>query len=601
LAVKLVFRRRLALTHIDSSSYDGDADESSVASVRNKNVVLVTAALPYANGDLHIGHVTSTYIPADVYSRYKRLKGADILFVSGSDYHGTPTEVSALAMHRTPAEHAEYFRMRQIHDFQELNISFDNYHYTGSDENRVLTEEFLNAAYKKNYIYLREVEQWYCEKDERFLPDRFVKGACPYCGAADQYSDVCEVCGRFIEPGKVIDPRCILCGTLPVKRKAKHFFFRLSSLSGFLSDWLSKSTDKDIPREVVNYVLSWVKGGLEDWDITREDYWGFKLPFKDAAPNQYAYVWWDAPIGYIASTVNLCSRLGTSWERYWKNSASKIVHFIGKDIIYHHLLFWPAMLKVAGYPLPKKYVVNGYLTLESKKMSKSRKWSINLRYVLDRYPSDYIRFYLATKAANSIGDSDFSWKEFQNRINTGLADAIGNLVNRVLKFTSDTFGGEVPEPQSTLTDKRDKDFEEFITRLPREFEDLYETVNLTKVVRKIVDSFGEGNKYFNAKEPWKIIKSGGKEGEASAKTTLYLNINLIHDGAVYLYPITPNIATQILSQIFASSEKPPLSWDAVGKFAVKPGTKVGKPEPIAHKIKDEEIKKDIESLEKGIV
>ena len=504
-------------------------------------------------------------------------------------------------MHRTPSEHAEYYRMRQIHDFQQLNISFDNYYYTGSEENRVLTEEFLNAAYKNNYIYLKEVEQWYCEKDQRFLPDRFVKGVCPSWGAVDQYSDVCEVCGRVIEPGKIIDAHCVLCGMPPIKRKAKHFFFKLSSLSGFLSDWLSKSSDKNFPKGVVNYVLSWVRSGLDDWDITREDYWGFKLPFKDAASNQYAYVWWDAPIGYIASTVNLCSRLGTSWERYWKNKDAELVHFIGKDIIYHHLLFWPSMLKVAGYPLPKKYVVNGYLNLEGRKMSKSRKWSINLRHVLDRYPSDYIRFYLATKAANNIGDSDFSWKEFQNRINTCLADAIGNLVNRVLTFITDTFEGVVPHPQSNLADKEDRKFKEFITMLPGEFEELYETVNLTKVVGKIVDSFGEGNKYFNVKAPWKRIKSGTKEGEESAKTALYLNINLIHDGAIYLYPITPTLSGQILDQISGSSKEPFPTWNILGKFSVKPGTRVGNPKPIAEKIKDEEIKKEIETLEKGLI
>jgi methionyl-tRNA synthetase len=590
----------LALTDKGSSSNDGDVNEVTRASVHNENVVLVTAALPYANDDLHLGHATSTYIPADVYSRFKRLKGADILFVGGSDYHGTSVEVSALAAHQTPAELADYYRLRQIHDFQQLNISFDNYYYTGSDENRILTEEFLNAAYKKNYIYQKEIEQWYCQKDKRFLPDRFVKGVCPYCGATDQYSDACEVCGRFIETGEIVDARCAICGTPPIKRKAKHFFFKLSSFSEFLSDWLSKSSDKNFPKEVVKYVLSWVRNGLKDWDITREDYWGFRLPFKDAPPNQYAYVWWDAPIGYIASTVNLCSRLGTSWEHYWKNEDSELVHFIGKDIIYNHLLFWPAMLKVAGYPLPKKYVVNGYLNLEGRKMSKSRKWSINLRHMLDRYPSDYVRFYLATKAANSISDSDFYWKEFQSRINTGLADAIGNLVNRVLKFIADTFGGVVPQPQSKLIDIEDRMFKEFIMRLPREFEELFDIVNLTKVVGKLVDSFGEGNRYFNAKEPWKRIKAG-KDGEASSKTTLYLSVNFIHDAAIYLYPITPKLSTQLLNQVLGSDSKPHLSWDVTGKFHVKPGTKVGTPKPLVEKISDDEIKKDIEALQKGTI
>jgi methionyl-tRNA synthetase len=346
--------------------------------------------------------------------------------------------------------------------------------------------------------------------------------------------------------------------------------------------------------------LNWIRGGLSDWDITREDYWGFKLPFKEATPNQYAYVWWDAPIGYIASTVNICQKRGLKWEQYWKNPDSKIVHFIGKDIIYHHLLFWPAMLAVAGYPLPKKYSVNGYLTLESKKMSKSRNWQISLHYVLDRYPSDYIRFYLASKAANNISDSDFSWKEFQGRVNTGLADAVGNLANRVLRFICDTFGGEVPEPETNLRTKEDKEFREFISKLPPSFEELYNLVNLTKVVGKIIDSFGEGNKYFNAKEPWRRIKAG-KEGEASSKTTLYLSVNFIHDAAIYLYPITPNLSTQLLSQILGSRPQLPLSWEATGKFQIKPGTKVGKPRPLVEKISDEEINKDIEALEKGAV
>jgi methionyl-tRNA synthetase len=547
---------------------------------------------------LHIGHATSTYIPADAYSRFRRLKGDDILFVCGSDYHGTPIEISALALRRTPVEHADYYRLRQIHDFKRLNVAFDNFYFTGSDENKALTEEFLNDAHKKGYIYLKEVDRWYCDKDKRFLPDRFVKGECPYCGTPDQYSDVCESCGRVIEADKIIGPHCVLCGTPPVKRKAKHFFFKLSSLSGDLSEWLSKSDGKDFPKEVVHYVLSWIQGGLADWDITREDYWGFKLPFEEAAPNQYAYVWFDAPIGYIASTVNICEKRGLSWERYWKSDSSKIVHFIGKDIIYHHLLFWPAMLSVAGYPLPKKYVVNGYLTLEGKKMSKSRKWQISLRYILDRYPSDYIRFYLASKAANSIGDSDFTWKEFQTRINTGLADAVGNLANRVLKFTCDNFKGEVPEPETTPKTKEDKDFRQFISQLPNEFEELYESVNLTKVIGKIVDSFGEGNKYFNAKEPWKKIKSG-KEGEASSKTALYLSINFIHDAAIYLFPITPILSAQLLTQIFESGYPGDLSWDVTGKFAVKAGTKVGKPKPLVEKITDDQIRKDTETLEKG--
>jgi methionyl-tRNA synthetase len=569
-----------------------------------KDIVLVTAALPYSNNVLHIGHVTSTYIPADVYSRFRRLKGDDILFVCGSDVHGTPIEVAALATGKKPADYAEYYRLRHIDDFKKLNISFDNFYHTASEENRVLTQDFLKAAYDKGYIEAKEVEQWYCEKDKRFLPDRFVKGNCPYCGAADQYSDVCESCGRVIEAGKIINPQCILCRTTPTKRKARHFFFRLRALSDQLSSWLLRSSERDFPRGVTNYVLNWITGGLEDWDITREDYWGFKLPFKDAAPDQYAYVWWDAPIGYIASTVNLCNRIGRNWEHYWKNPAAKVVHFVGKDIIYHHLLFWPAMLIVAGYPLPRKYVVNGYLNLDGKKMSKSRKWFIPLRYIVDRYPTDYIRFYLASKAANNIGDSDFSWQEFQTRVNTGLADMIGNFVNRTLKFINSNFGGKVPEPETYLGNDIDIKFKEFILKLPKEIEDLYESVNLTQLLLKIVDSFGEANRYFNAKEPWKKLKNG-EQGESSAKTTLYLSINFIHDGAIFLQPITPSLSEQILGQMVSIEGQPGLgerpTWEALGKFRVNPGTKIVEPKPLVEKISDDQIKKDVEILEKGLM
>ncbi|RLF15085.1 MAG: methionine--tRNA ligase, partial [Thermoprotei archaeon] len=375
--------------------------------------LVVTAALPYANGDLHVGHAISTYIPADIYVRFKRLKGYDVVFVCGSDDHGTPIEVSALKAGRSPLEHARYYHDRHAEDFRLLNISFDNYHYTHSEENRELTESFLIKAREGGFIYTREVEQYYCERDRKFLPDRFVVGTCPYCGAENQFSDLCEKCGRVIEPGKILNPKCAVCGSTPIKRRSLHFFFKLSAFREKLYSWLSSASSRDFPKEVVNYVLNWLQAGLEDWDITREDYWGFKLPFKEASDNQYVYVWWDAPIGYIASTVNYCRRAGRDWETYWKDPSSKVVHFIGKDIVYHHFIFWPAMLLAAGFPLPGKYVVNGYLTLEGEKMSKSRGWLIPLRYLLERYPSDYLRYYACFKAANSTRDSDFSLREFQ--------------------------------------------------------------------------------------------------------------------------------------------------------------------------------------------
>ena len=552
--------------------------------------LVVTAALPYANGDLHIGHAISTYIPADIYVRFKRLKGCDVVFACGSDDHGTPIEVSAMRAGRSPLEHARYYHDRHLEDFKRLNISFDNYYYTHSDENRELTEEFLLKAMEAGYIYVKEVEQYYCERDGKFLPDRFVIGTCPYCGAESQFSDLCERCGRVIEPGRILSPRCALCGSTPVKRRAKHFFFKLSAFARRLEEWLSSAPSRDFPREVVNYILSWIRSGLEDWDITREDYWGFRLPFKEASENQYVYVWWDAPIGYIASTVNYCRRVGRRWEDYWRDPSARRVHFIGKDIAYHHFIFWPAMLMAAGYPLPSKYVVNGYLTLEGEKMSKSRGWLIPLRYILDRYPADYLRYYAAFKAPNAARDSDFSFKEFQRKVNSELADNIGNYAHRVLTLIHRLFNGRVPEPGPM--DEEDLRFKSMIEGMPSEFEELYEEADFARVGDRLLQRFSEANRYLNVKEPWRRVK----EDPGQASTTMYLSVNFLRDAMVIMYPITPTISSRVLSFIRGGGG---LTWDSLGKFTVAPGTEIAKPEPVVRKISDREVEEDLERLRRG--
>jgi len=553
---------------------------------------VVTAALPYANGDLHIGHVISTYIPADIYVRFLRLKGVDVVFVCGSDDHGTPIEIAALKSGTTPLRYADYYRARHIEDFKALGINFDNYHRTHSEENLELTNSFLLKAYENGYIYKREVEHFYCEKDRKFLPDRFVKGTCPYCGAPDQYSDVCERCGRVIEASKILRPTCAICGSTPRLRKAIHFFFKLSAFKDALYTWLSQSSEDDFPKEVVNYVLSWIKAGLDDWDITREDYWGFKLPFKEAEEDQYAYVWVDAPIGYIASTVNYSKRTGVSWERYWRNSYARIVHFIGKDIIYHHFIFWPALLLAAGFHLPKKYVVNGYVTFEGEKLSKSRGWLIPVRYMTQRYPADYIRFYAALKSSNTIKDTDFSFKEFQERINGDLADNIGNFAHRVLLFAYRFFNEEVPKPGEF--NEEDLRFKEFIERLPNDVEKTYELAIFSKSLEKILTAFAEANRYLNLKEPWRKVKENVKE----AGTTIYLALNFLRDGMIYLYPIIPNISITVLGYLYDDVGKE-LTWSSTGKMMLKPGQRVKKPIPAVRKIANEEVEEDLKALKSG--
>lgn len=556
---------------------------------------LITAALPYANGDLHLGHAISTYVPVDIYARYKRLKGNNVIFICSSDDHGTPIALTAIQSNRSPEEQSQYYRMRQIEDFKMLNISFDSYHYTNSTENRELTERFLITAREKGYIYSGEVEQFYCENDKQYLPDRFVKGTCPYCGAPEQYGDACERCGRVIQSTKIIDPKCSVCGRTPIRKISRHFFFKLSAFSKELETWLTSASSNDLPQAIVNYVLNWIKGGLQDWDITREDYWGFRLPFIDAQENQYAYVWWDAPIGYIASTWNYCKENGLSWEDSWKNPKSKIVHFIGKDIVYHHFLFWPAMLKVAGLSLPSKIVVNGYLTLEGEKMSKSRQWVVALRYMLDRYkPPDYFRFYAAMKSSNSASDNDFSFGEFQSVVNDGLADTIGNFAHRTLQFIYANFDAIVPEPLTEDNwDNEDKHFKEQIINLPPKIGEYYERANFSSACKEVLAAFAEANRYFSLKQPWKTISSDS----TSAKRCLYLSINLLHDGMIYLQPIIPNISNALLETI--QNNPPNVTWQDAGKLRITPGQQIRRPSIMVEKIPDTKIQEDLEKLKTG--
>jgi len=553
---------------------------------------IVTAALPYANGDIHMGHVCSTYVPADVYTRFLRLRGEEAVYVCGADEHGTPIEMSARERGMDPASYAEFYRLRQLRDLESMGVRFDNYHRTHSEENRRLTEYFLVKMRENGYVYSREVESYYCEKDKKYLPDRFVIGTCPYCGAEDQYSDQCEVCQRALEPGEILDPRCAICGSTPITKRTKHFFFKLSEFSDRLSEWIRSKSDRDFPQEVVNHVLGWISGGLRDWDITREDYWGFRLPYPDAQPDQYAYVWVDAPICYFASFVNWAEKTDPEKKKWLSEPATRLVHFIGKDIVQHHLIFWPAMLMAVGeYVLPSKYVVNGYISVEGKKMSKSRGWYIPVQRATSRYPSDYLRFYLAYKASNTTGDSNFSWTEFRDRINRELADNIGNFVHRVLTFTYNNFDGKIPTPGELS--ERDRAFRTEFKDALDEVSEYYEACNLSRVVQGLVGAFMSANRYFNDKRPWEAVKKRKED----AATTMFLSLSFVKRAVAYLYPVTPDLAEEIWRMLgekgslaSASPLSPGHDLDPV------PGTGIPRPRPVVTKIEEEKIKEELEWL-----
>ena len=562
----------------------------------SNNRTIITAALPYANGDIHLGHVCSTYVPGDIYTRYLRLSGEDVVYVCGADEHGTPIEMAAREKGVSPSEHAEYYRMRQLKDLQSLGVEFDNYHRTHSEENRLLTEQFLLKMRENGYIDTSEVESYFCEKDEKFLPDRFVLGRCPYCGAEDQYSDGCEECQRALEPGEILEPRCAICGTTPVTKKTKHFFFKLSSLSDRLRSWLKEKPGDEFPSEVVNHVLGWIEGKLHDWDITREDYWGFKLPYPDAGDDQYVYVWVDAPICYFSSFICWARDHDPEKEAWLKDTNTRLVHFIGKDIIQHHLIFWPAMLMaVEDYVMPTKYVVNGYISLDGRKMSKSKGWYIPVQRATSRYPSDYLRFYLAYKASNTMGDSNYSWTEFQERINRELADNIGNFIHRVLTFTKNNFDGRIPEPGKLS--EADIKFRNYIDEMIGSIKSQYDLCSFSKVVQGLVEAFMVANRYFNDKKPWAAVKSD----KADAATTIYLCLNFVKTAAALMYPIIPGIAERIwllLGEDGSLAGSKPLTPG--GSIKVPSGRRIKKPAPLIEKIEDDKIEEEMRWLEEEI-
>ncbi len=538
--------------------------------------ILVTAALPYANGELHLGHLKSTYLPADIYVRYHRLKGNDVVYVCGSDEHGTPIELEAKRSGKPVLEYTSYWRERHLEDFKKMRISFDEFYRTHSEENIELTRMFLVELRKKGYLYKQKVKQLYCPYDDMYLADRFVVGECPYCGAQNQYGDYCEKCGRTYNAWELKNPRCILCGRKPEIREDEHFFFRLSAFADKLRNWLL--SNNRLQRSVVNYLLKWLDD-LKDWDITRDRYWGIPMPFEDAR-DKYVYVWFDAPIGYIAATVKWCREHGRSWEEYWKNSEAEIVHLIGKDIVYHHFLFWPAMLMGVneGLQLPSMISVRGFLTLEGRKFSKSRKWYVSISEMASIFEPDYVRFYLTLISPHSLEDTDFSLNDFKEAVNSGLSDTIGNLVNRVVTLIHRRFKGVVPAPGGL--DDLDKEIVSAIEELPAKVGGHVEKLDLKTGLEELLAFARMVNKYLNEKEPW-------RSSEEKAAATLSVALRAVYTLAALLYPFTPEISSRILSVI--GMELPP--WDEAGKKWVPEGHRLGKPKIVAPRITDESIEK----------
>lgn len=536
--------------------------------------ILVTSALPYANGPLHVGHAIGAYIPADVYVRYHRLKGNDVLFICGSDEHGTPITVTAEKEGITPQKVVDKYHKLIEEAFKKLGIGFDNYSRTTRKIHYRNSQEFFKEVMKNGFVYKKTVERPYCPKCKRFLPDRFVKGVCPYCDSEDQRGDQCEACGKQLEPHELKNSYCIICNETPEQRKTEHWFFKLSEFADRLQEWITEN--RHWPDNARNFSLGWISEGLEDRAITRDLSWGVPVPL-DEAEDKVLYVWFEAPIGYISSTQEWAEKKGrsTEWKKYWTEEC-KIVHFIGKDNIPFHAIIWPAMLMAhSGFNLPWQISSNEYLTLEGKKMSTSRGWVLWLHEILAEFEPDLVRYYLLS-INPAKHDSDFSLKEFQHKINNELVAAFGNFINRSLSFIEKQ-GSIVPKVEDF--DELDETLLEKIRESPKHVGRLIEEFRFLEALKELMSLAHFGNEYFQKKEPWKNENA----------TTLYLCANLTRTLAVLSAPFLPHSAENIWRMLNLEGSVFDESWDNACELDIKEDHMLGKITLLYSKIDDERI------------
>ena len=535
---------------------------------------IITSALPYANGEIHLGHVASTYLPADITTRFLKLTGTEAYYICASDDYGTPILIQAEKEKKTPEEYVKVWNKRDYDDFTAFGIGFDLFYRTSSPENITFVQDVFKKLMENGHIYEQEIIQFYCKVDKKFLPDRYVIGRCPYCKAEEQYSDLCEKCGRV--PQEIEEPKCSICKNPPTKEKTKHYFFKLTNFVKELNEWLA--SDSHLQKDVKKYVQNWIKDGLVDWDITRDITWGVPIPLE-AAKGQVFYGWFDNHLAYISSALKFLNDKGINGKEFW-NSAD-IYHFIGKDIVYHHYLFLPAMrigIK-KEYKLPDYIPTRGHLMLQSKKISKSRNWYIGLKDFLQIYPSDYLRFYLTLITPYSQDDLNFDWDEFAARINSELIGNIGNFVNRALGFTKKSTGGVIPSidaPDSTDNEAQDK-----IKNLVTEMTPLMEENNLDRALKKILEFSAYFNQYFQKKEPWK--------GGAGTNNCIFISVHAARSIAIALYPFLPESSQRIWSQLNMKGNVSEQPWHSMSEIAIKSGHNLGEASPLFKKVEPTDI------------
>jgi len=545
-----------------------------VDELSDKNVI-ITAALPYAYDDLHLGHIASTHLPPDILYRYLKLSGARVIQVCASDDFGTPILIAAEKKGKKPSEYVAEWNRRFKEDLERLGIVYDVFDRTSSPENIQLVQRFFTKLNENGFIFVSEVDQFFCECDKKFLPDRYVKGKCPYCGGEDQFSDACDNCGRTLQPGQILSPHCSICGNPPAMRKSTHYFFKLSTFSKRLEEWLRENDA--LQPDAKNYVLNWIKDGLQDWDITRDIPWGVPVPLEEAKGKVF-YGWFDNHLCYITAALKAAGKSGAAGRKYWNDA--KVYHFIGKDIVYHHYLFLPSMRMGEGeYKLPDQIPTRGHLLLLGKKISRSKHWMITVRDFLESFPADYLRFYLTRIVPYSQSDANFELQEFADKINNELVANIGNFVYRALVFVKSKHDGVVPEPGRAGREEEAVlgELEEAVRETGR----LIEEGHYDRALRRVLDFSGACNRYFQHKAPW--------ENAEEEPTTVYYSCNLVAGLATLLNPFLPFSSEEIWAQLGFDRPLRENGWSTASRLQVEAKRKIGDPKPVFRKIEEKDL------------
>ncbi len=545
--------------------------------------MLVTSALPYANGPIHLGHLVE-YIQTDIWVRFQKMRGATCWYVCADDTHGTPIMLKAQVEGVSPETLIERIGREHRADFADFGIEFDSYYSTHSEENRELASEIYRRLREKGYIEARTITQLYDPVREMFLPDRFIKGECPNCGAKDQYGDSCEVCGATYSPTELKNPVSAVSGATPVERESEHFFFKLSAFSGFLKEWVHRPGH--LQPEVAHKVEEWLKSGLRDWDITRDaPYFGFEIP---GAPGKYFYVWLDAPIGYMASFRHLCQEKGLDFDAWWDGgSAAEVYHFIGKDIIYFHALFWPAMLHGADYRTPSAVYAHGFLTVNGEKMSKSRGTFIKARTYLEHLDPQYLRYYFAAKLGSGVDDLDLNFEDFTQRVNADLVGKVVNVASRTSSFIRKRFTNKLADRLP------DEDLYARFLAAAEEIAGLYEAREFGKAMREIMALADVANQYIDEHKPWVIAKEPARDHELQAICTQ--GLNLFRLLVAYLKPVLPKLAADSESLLNID----PDSWPDTDSLPLL-GRRINDFKPLMQRVDPDRIEAMVEASKENL-